>query len=157
MDSNPACGLSYPPGPTDFYLYKSESDTSAGAQCGWQGGAPWRLHSWRSPRPDALAALRAGVPWGSGRYPFPADAPIEGAYTGCSMTDCDTDRHVIAVDQVCGAATPPCTGTLTSQESVAPLLTTTPLPPSLHPPPPNAVFLHSVRGMAVLRTAEPKR
>jgi hypothetical protein len=39
-----------------------------------------------------------GVPRGSGRYPFPANAPIEGAYPGCSIADCDTDRHVLVVD-----------------------------------------------------------
>jgi hypothetical protein len=44
------------------------------------------------------AHTRAGVPPGSGRYPFPLDAPIEGAYPGCSMTACNTDRHVIAID-----------------------------------------------------------
>jgi hypothetical protein len=42
--------------------------------------------------------MLAGVPAGSGRYPFPVDAPIEAAYPGCSMTECDTDRHVIAID-----------------------------------------------------------
>ena len=38
------------------------------------------------------------MPPGSGAYPFPAAAPIEGAYPGCSLADCDTDRHVIALD-----------------------------------------------------------
>eukprot|EP00882_Tetradesmus_deserticola_P021089 GHRQ01022818.1.p1 GENE.GHRQ01022818.1~~GHRQ01022818.1.p1 ORF type:complete len:141 (+),score=17.51 GHRQ01022818.1:317-739(+) len=34
----------------------------------------------------------------AGRYPFPIDAPIEGAYPGCSVTACNTDRHVLVVD-----------------------------------------------------------
>lgn len=46
-----------------------------------------------------LLSMRiTGVPRGSGRYPFPADAPTEGAFAGCSITDCDTDRHVLVVD-----------------------------------------------------------
>lgn len=68
VDSRPSKQQAFNPGPTDFYLYPSESD------------------------------LTAGVPAGSGRYPFPADATIEGAYPGCTMTDCDTDRHVLVVD-----------------------------------------------------------
>jgi len=68
VDSDPSKSQSFAPGPTDFYLYPTESD------------------------------LKAGIPYGSGRYPFPKDAPIEGAYPGCSMAACDTDRHVLVVD-----------------------------------------------------------
>ena len=39
-----------------------------------------------------------GMPFGSGRYPFPPNASIEGAYPGCSMADCNGDRHVLALD-----------------------------------------------------------
>jgi hypothetical protein len=39
------------------------------------------------------------VPDGTGRYPFPYDAPIEGTYPGCNTPACNAnDRHVIAVD-----------------------------------------------------------
>jgi len=34
-----------------------------------------------------------------GLYPIPADAPVEGAYPGCSLSTCRGDRHVLVVDQ----------------------------------------------------------
>jgi len=68
VDSDRSKAQPFAPGPTDFYLYPTESD------------------------------LKAGIPYGSRRYPFPRDAPIEGAYPGCSMADCNTDRHVLVVD-----------------------------------------------------------
>jgi hypothetical protein len=68
VDSDPAKGQAFPPGPTNFYMYPTESD------------------------------VKSGIPFGSGRYPFPANAPIEGAYPGCSVADCNTDRHVLVVD-----------------------------------------------------------
>ncbi len=33
----------------------------------------------------------------AGLYPFPADAPVEGAYAGCPESVCGGDRHVLVV------------------------------------------------------------
>ena len=52
-------------------------------------------HRW----PPASTLLSTpGVPMGSGRYPYPNNAPIELAYPGCSLAACPSDRHVLAVD-----------------------------------------------------------
>ena len=61
-----------------------------------------------SSAPPNVSAPLAGVPEGSGRYPFPYDAPIEGAYPGCSMTTCDTDRCVGPPAATFRTVTAPC-------------------------------------------------
>jgi hypothetical protein len=120
VDSNPAKKQAFAPGPTNFYLYPTESDRAAGANhwpLVWQASAVcWTaLNAWpiaesdlaciHYPLPPTLATRpspgrrgTAGIPWGSGRYPFPPNASVEGAFPGCRLGDCSGDRHVIALD-----------------------------------------------------------
>ena len=45
-------------------------------------------------RTDRVESILLGL----GLYPIPANASIEGTYLGCSVNDCNGDRHVIVVD-----------------------------------------------------------
>ena len=52
----------------------------------------------KHPPPAAPSSHHHGTPWGSGRYPFPPNASVEGAFPGCRLGACTGDRHVIALD-----------------------------------------------------------
>lgn len=88
VDTSPAKRQQFPRQPTVFTAYASESDNGACAFAARRARARM-LH----PQPRAHARRRR-----AGTYPFPLDAPIEGAYPGCNPATCRGDRHVLALD-----------------------------------------------------------
>lgn len=48
---------------------------------------------------SACCSLMSNAGNPAGTYPFPLDAPIEGAYAGCAASTCDGDRHVLVIDR----------------------------------------------------------